>query len=175
MAGPGPDRLAAEDKARSEAQRVKQQAWDAAAAAGRRGGRRPADEPPRTNHNNTELRANITDPDVRVMRNQKGYVAGYNGQLVVTAQQVIVGAVLSWHPVDRTLLHPVLGTCRQQLANAGIGRSCAPCSPTPGMSARFAVADYIEVLYNRQRLHSTLGYRTPAEVLTEFQNAATAT
>jgi putative transposase len=40
--------------------------------------------------------------------------------------------------------------------------------------ARFAVADYIEVFCNRQRLHSTLGYRTPAEVLTELQNAATA-
>lgn len=30
-------------------------------------------------------------------------------------------------------------------------------------AARFAVAEYIEVYYNRQRLHSTLGYRTPAE------------
>jgi len=46
------------------------------------------------------------------MRNQKGYVAGYNGQLVATGQQVIVGAMLSQHPVDRTLLHPLLDTCR---------------------------------------------------------------
>jgi putative transposase len=40
--------------------------------------------------------------------------------------------------------------------------------------ARFAVADYIEVFYNRQRLHSTLGYRIPHEALTDYQTAATA-
>jgi transposase len=114
------DRLVAEDKARRDAQRAKQEAWDAAAAAGtRRGGRRPGDEP-RTNRNNTPPRANTTDPDVRVMRNQKGHVSGYNGQLVVTAQQVIVGVMLSQHPVDRTLLHPLLDQCRDQLAAAGI-------------------------------------------------------
>lgn len=54
------------------------------------------------------------------MRSQKAYFAGYNGQLVVTAEQVIVGAMLSWHPVGRMLLHPLLDTCRQQLAEAGI-------------------------------------------------------
>ena len=45
----------------------------------------------------------------------------------------------------------------------------------PGRAhARFAVADYIEVSCNRQRLHSALGYRPPFEALTEFQAAATA-
>ncbi len=114
------DRLAAEDKARRDARRAKQEAWDAAAADRRqRAARRPADEP-RTNRNNTPPRANTTDPDVRVMRNQKGYVAGYNGQAVVTADQVIAGAMLSQHPVDRTPLHPLLDTCCQQLTEAGV-------------------------------------------------------
>jgi transposase len=114
------DRLAAEDQARREAQRAKVEAWEAAAAAGKpRGGQRPADQP-RANRAGTEPRANLTDPDVRIMRNKKGYVSDYNGQLVVTCQQVIVGAMLSQHPVDRTLLHPLLDTCRQQLTEAGI-------------------------------------------------------
>lgn len=40
--------------------------------------------------------------------------------------------------------------------------------------ARFAVADYIEVFYNRQRLHSSLAYRTPTEALNSYRTAATA-
>ena len=60
------DRLAAEDQARRDAQRGKQEAWDAAAAARKpRSGRRPDDEP-RANRAGTEPRANITDPDVRL-------------------------------------------------------------------------------------------------------------
>jgi transposase InsO family protein len=40
--------------------------------------------------------------------------------------------------------------------------------------ARFAAAEYIEVFYNRRRLHSTLGYRTPFEALTNPRTAAAA-
>ena len=40
--------------------------------------------------------------------------------------------------------------------------------------AKRAVGYYIEVFYNRARLHSSLGYRTPHEVLTDYLNNPTA-
>jgi len=33
---------------------------------------------------------------------------------------------------------------------------------------RAAIFEYVEVFYNRQRLHSTLGYRTPHQTETQY-------
>ena len=40
---------------------------------------------------------------------------------------------------------------------------------TTRQSARRAIVEYIEVFYNRIRLHSGLGYRTPHEVANEYR------
>jgi putative transposase len=42
------------------------------------------------------------------------------------------------------------------------------------LQLRSAVFEYIEIFYNRQRLHSSLGYRTPAEVEDEYDAALAA-
>ncbi|QUQ64507.1 Integrase core domain protein [Kutzneria sp. CA-103260] len=41
-------------------------------------------------------------------------------------------------------------------------------------AARHAVAEYVEVFYNRKRLHSSLGYRAPAAALRRYGSAALA-
>ena len=40
--------------------------------------------------------------------------------------------------------------------------------------ARFAVAEYVEGFYNRKRMHSSIGYRTPAQALNDYRTAAQA-
>ena len=36
-------------------------------------------------------------------------------------------------------------------------------------AAKTAVFDYIEIFYNRQRLHSAVGYRTPVEACASME------
>ena len=38
--------------------------------------------------------------------------------------------------------------------------------------AKAAVFEYVEIFYNRQRLHSALGYRTPAEARAGMEGSA---
>ena len=52
--------------------------------------------------------ANVTDPDSEIMKTRRGLVQGYNGQAVVTADQIIVAAELTTQANDVQQLQPML-------------------------------------------------------------------
>jgi transposase InsO family protein len=65
---------------------------------------------------------------------------------------------------DNAVVESFFGTLKQELVH--------DARWTALEEARPALHDYIEVFYNRQRLHSALEYRTPAEVLRAAAEAA---
>ena len=76
------------------------------------------------------------------------------------------------HPARQTHSNSPL---RFHLANSRVhrpasGRDCHRF--TTGARALFAVEQWIEITYDLRRMHSTIGYRTPAQALTNYQAAA---
>ncbi len=63
---------------------------------------------------------------------------------------------------DNALAESFFGTLKNEL----IHRTVFPTRA----QARREIVRYIEGFYNRRRLHSALGYRTPLEVHTEYLN-----
>jgi transposase len=57
---------------------------------------------------NPESKANVTDPDSRIMKTRKGYEQGLNAQAVVTKDQVIVAEDVTQEANDQQQLHPML-------------------------------------------------------------------
>lgn len=57
---------------------------------------------------NKDAKANVTDPDSRIMKTRKGYVQGLNGQAVTTEEQIIVAEDVTQEENDKQQLHPML-------------------------------------------------------------------
>lgn len=55
-----------------------------------------------------EAKANVTDPDSRIMKTRSGYVQGYNGQAMVTEGQIILAAELTTAENDIKQLIPMI-------------------------------------------------------------------
>lgn len=132
-------RLATEREQAQARQQAKRQAWQARKDAGQRAGREPGESAPGP-RNGKPPRANCTDPDSRAMRCKHTLVQGYNAQLVVTGNQVIVGAKLTQQPVDQGLLHDVLDTTREQLSAAGIAQKLSTVLADAGYASEDAFA-----------------------------------
>ena len=67
-----------------------------------------------------EAKANVTDPDSRVMKTRQGYVQGYNVQAVVSEDQIILAVGVTQEANDVRQLLPMLEGMNQNLAAAGI-------------------------------------------------------
>ncbi len=112
-------RLDEEDAARVAEQEAKKAEWARRQQAGTRRGAQPGDKPPPTKSGKPP-RANTTDPDSRAMRGGRGLVQGYNAQAAVTAEQIVVGAMVTQQQVDAGLVFDVVDAVVEQLTGAGI-------------------------------------------------------
>jgi len=67
-----------------------------------------------------EAKANVTDPESRIMKTRSGYIQGYNAQAVVTEEQIIVAAEVTQEENDVQQLHPMLKSASENLVVAGV-------------------------------------------------------
>ena len=86
-----------------------------------RTGRRPPGRPPIERPKAAEKvrRVNVTDPDSRSVRTPRGFIQGYNAQLVAADGQIIVAAEVTIGSPDQGQLAPMIGAARHELDAAG--------------------------------------------------------
>jgi hypothetical protein len=68
----------------------------------------------------------VTDPHSRNLKTTRGWVQGYNAQLVVGAGQIVLAAGISTESLDTENLEPMIATACDELERAGV-------SETPGL------------------------------------------
>lgn len=77
-------------------------------------GRKPKEHP-----ETKEPKANVTDPESRIMKNGKGFMQGYNAQAVANEHQIIVAAEVTQDQNDKKQLHPMVEKAVENLVEAG--------------------------------------------------------
>lgn len=111
---------AAETAARQQ-QKIEARAAEERAAGRSKRGRKPK---PADDSVDPDAVANVTDPDSEIMKTRRGWVQGYNGQAVVTADQIIVAAELTNQANDVQQLQPMVNQA-QAIVAAVVGEDVA--------------------------------------------------
>lgn len=122
----------AAEKAAEQQSKIEERKAEEAKIGTKKRGRKPQEPDPTPS---SEAKANLTDPDSRIMKSRNGYVQGYNGQTVVTEEQIIIAAEVTNQENDYDQLHPMLKTARENL------KAIAPWK-TPKIETAIADAGY---------------------------------
>lgn len=94
-------------------------------------------EDPENNNSDSEPRgnkekANVTDPDSRIMKTRKGWIQGYNCQAVTDEHQFIIATEVTQDCNDTQQLEPMLDQVYENLEAAGIEQSPNTASADAG-------------------------------------------
>ena len=68
----------------------------------------------------TPHKANVTDPDSRIMKTQKCWIQGYNAQAIVDKHQIVLACAVSQNTNDVELYEPMITKLTGTLTAAGI-------------------------------------------------------
>ncbi|MDE1977015.1 MAG: IS1182 family transposase [Elusimicrobia bacterium] len=103
-------------EAAEQAAKIAQREAEEAATGKKKRGRKPG-APGEKPEN--EAKANVTDPESRIMKTRSGYVQGYNAQAAVTEDQIIVAAEVTQERNDVGQLLPMLEKVAENLKAVG--------------------------------------------------------
>lgn len=107
----------AAEAARQKADEIAQREQEELDSGKKKRGRKPKE--PDSNPD-VEAKANVTDPESRIMKTRKGYVQGYNAQTAVAQGQIIISAEVTQEENDVGQMHPMLDKASEELKAAGI-------------------------------------------------------
>jgi transposase len=107
----------AEERAAQKQKKIDERAAKEEATGKKLRGRKPKEPDPTPS---SKAKANVTDPESRIMKTRKGYVQGYNAQAAVTENQIITAAEVTQQENDKKQLHPMLDKTEENAAAAGV-------------------------------------------------------
>jgi len=105
------------EESEKQRQKIKNRQREEAQSGRKKRGRKPKEPEAKPE---AEAKANITDPDSRIMKTRSGYIQGYNGQAVVTAQQIIIAAELTIQENDVNQLRCMVQKAQENIADMGV-------------------------------------------------------
>jgi transposase len=68
-----------------------------------------------------QRQVNLTDPESRIMKTQRGWIQGYNAQAAVNANQIVIHTAVTQDTNDVNQYLPMVAATQAALAAAGIG------------------------------------------------------
>jgi transposase len=79
-----------------------------------------------------EAKANVTDPESRIMKTRSGYIQGYNAQAMATEDQIIIAADVTQEENDLKQARPMIDKSKSVLTSIGVEEKMESCALDAG-------------------------------------------